>query len=164
MSRSSTWSAERVFGPYTLAALIWRADVKCTWCTRIVCTHVRPKPNRYTIDHVIPRARGGSDEPKNLVLACSECNLLRGGSAVLCPAPLLWRMRRRGGWGKNLIGDVLMEIGRQTMIPVGRGTEANKAARGLAERWFGAAIEKDLALARAYKARIRGSVPSELPF
>lgn len=27
-----------------------------------------------TIDHVIPRAKGGTDDMSNLVLACSQCN------------------------------------------------------------------------------------------
>ncbi len=30
------------------------------------------------VDHVIPRADGGTDELNNLVLACQTCNLKRG--------------------------------------------------------------------------------------
>lgn len=31
-----------------------------------------------SLDHVIPRARGGSNELTNLVLACKDCNNARG--------------------------------------------------------------------------------------
>lgn len=30
--------------------------------------------NKYHVDHVIPLARGGSDAPDNLVIACAKCN------------------------------------------------------------------------------------------
>lgn len=31
-----------------------------------------------TVDFVIPRARGGKKDPRNLVTACRPCNLLKG--------------------------------------------------------------------------------------
>lgn len=34
--------------------------------------------NLMTIDHVIPRAKGGNDEEDNLVAACKKCNSTRG--------------------------------------------------------------------------------------
>lgn len=36
------------------------------------------KLRRITVDHVIPRSRGGSTSFKNLVTACSPCNSERG--------------------------------------------------------------------------------------
>jgi 5-methylcytosine-specific restriction endonuclease McrA len=30
------------------------------------------------VDHVMPRSRGGSDEPSNLVASCKPCNLSKG--------------------------------------------------------------------------------------
>ncbi len=41
----------------------------CQYCGRRF-----PRPE-LTIDHVVPRSRGGGDTWENLVLACSECNL-----------------------------------------------------------------------------------------
>ena len=32
-----------------------------------------------TIDHVIPRVKGGSDDPDNLVFACKKCNSSKNG-------------------------------------------------------------------------------------
>jgi hypothetical protein len=40
-----------------------------------------------TVDHVVPTALGGSDEPSNLVAACGECN--GGKSSVPAGAPLV---------------------------------------------------------------------------
>lgn len=37
---------------------------------------------KLTVDHVIPSATGGSDEPSNLVTACADCN---GGKTSITP-------------------------------------------------------------------------------
>jgi 5-methylcytosine-specific restriction endonuclease McrA len=34
--------------------------------------------SRLTIDHVLPRSKGGDDTWENLVVACSKCNTLKG--------------------------------------------------------------------------------------
>jgi len=34
----------------------------------------RPPYRFATVDHKIPKSRGGNDDPKNFVLACLECN------------------------------------------------------------------------------------------
>ncbi|MBD1887217.1 HNH endonuclease [Microcoleus sp. FACHB-45] len=31
-------------------------------------------PDRFTIDHLMPKSLGGSDESENLALACHRCN------------------------------------------------------------------------------------------
>jgi 5-methylcytosine-specific restriction endonuclease McrA len=33
-----------------------------------------------TVDHVVPLARGGTDHPSNLVVACRPCNMKKGHS------------------------------------------------------------------------------------
>jgi 5-methylcytosine-specific restriction endonuclease McrA len=35
-----------------------------------------------SVDHVEPRMRGGDNSPGNLVTACTECNLQKGGRAA----------------------------------------------------------------------------------
>src|SRR5512147_2319900 len=136
MTRSSSWSALVRIGPYTLAALIWRANRRCTWCARVVIRET------CSIDHVIPRAKGGGDDPDNLVLACRVCNLQRYDLGTVPPRAL--RAGRSAGVCKA-------EIIRQAGIAVGRGTAANAAARDLAVAWFGAYIEKN----RRYLAKRR---------
>ena len=149
----SRWSAQGRLGPYTLAALIWRADGRCTWCGAAV------SPRFYAIDHVTPRALGGGDEPRNLVLACAGCNAARGAERRVTPA-LRARIEAAGRTPAQAWGSVR----RQTAIPVGRGTRANRKARRLAREWFGAAIEKDLGFSRAWKARGGPRQDVEAPF
>ena len=43
-------------------------------------------PTAPTLDHIQPRARGGSDEPNNLRLACRDCNTKRGTDLEWKPA------------------------------------------------------------------------------
>jgi hypothetical protein len=42
---------------------------------------------KLTVDHVVPTTLGGTDEPSNLVTACSDCN--SGKSAIPPDAPLV---------------------------------------------------------------------------
>jgi len=46
-----------------------RDDNKCVYCG---------SRNRLTIDHVIPRAKGGTNTWKNLVTCCGSCNVRKG--------------------------------------------------------------------------------------
>lgn len=38
------------------------------------CRYCRSSEGELTVDHVTPRALGGSDDPTNLVAACRDCN------------------------------------------------------------------------------------------
>jgi 5-methylcytosine-specific restriction endonuclease McrA len=54
---------------------IFRRDsFTCQYCGR--------QASRLTIDHVLPRHRGGEHTWTNLVTACSECNLRKGGRTL----------------------------------------------------------------------------------
>lgn len=55
----------------------------CDWTCQLCLSPVRPDedsnhPRYPTLDHIVPRARGGSDDPENLRLACRQCNTRRG--------------------------------------------------------------------------------------
>ncbi|MFJ9125715.1 HNH endonuclease [Streptomyces sp. NPDC102340] len=58
-----------------------RADVldrdghRCHWC----------KGPANTVDHLIPRVRGGSDDVSNLAAACTACNSRRGQAEAQQP-------------------------------------------------------------------------------
>ena len=50
---------------------------RCCWCGQRCDDHGNGDL-RATIEHVIPRDRGGSNKRHNLVMACRRCNTIRG--------------------------------------------------------------------------------------
>jgi hypothetical protein len=46
------------------------------------CSYCRSGDGPFEIDHVVPVARGGSDNPVNLVVACRSCNRSKGALLV----------------------------------------------------------------------------------
>lgn len=59
---SPDWAIKR-------ADILCRDDGVCQYC-REPATHV---------DHIIPRSQGGTDDYTNLVAACADCNIRKGG-------------------------------------------------------------------------------------
>lgn len=59
---------------------------------------------RINVEHIVPRSRGGSNKPENLVLSCSVCNKEKG-SRMLSEAEILALKHRskkhRGTYLKN---------------------------------------------------------------
>ena len=55
----------------------------CAWCGG-------KRNGRLTIEHIVPRAAGGTDDPANLCLACRPCNQRRGGVDAIA-----WYLRCR---------------------------------------------------------------------
>ena len=43
-----------------------------------ICQYCSKKSNSMTIDHIIPKNKGGKDRWDNLVAACSKCNTKKG--------------------------------------------------------------------------------------
>ncbi|WP_024546962.1 HNH endonuclease [Picosynechococcus sp. NKBG15041c] len=81
---------------------------------------------RFTVDHVIPRARGGSDDVENLALACFHCNRkkssfvtgvdLLSGAEVRLFNPRCDRWADHFVWAEDGVMVVgLTEIGRATI-------------------------------------------------
>jgi 5-methylcytosine-specific restriction endonuclease McrA len=66
--------------PLTRKNLIARDLGKCGYCGR----------SGNTIDHIIPRSRGGRHEWNNVVLACSPCNGKKGDKLL---SELRWELR-----------------------------------------------------------------------
>lgn len=65
------------------------------------CQHPYPQRN-LTVDHIVPRARGGEDEPSNLQLLCHYCNSTKGDRPQ---SALIVRLRELGiidDAGKNI--------------------------------------------------------------
>ncbi len=47
---------------------------KVLWRDRYTCQYCGEKHKKMTVDHIIPKSRGGSDAFENLVVACWNCN------------------------------------------------------------------------------------------
>ncbi len=57
-------------------ALYRREKDRCFYCLRRLNTHNR------SLDHVIPRVRGGNDSYRNLVTSCHDCNSAKRNSTA----------------------------------------------------------------------------------
>lgn len=64
-----------------------RNEMFCSYCGRPVSKNVhREADNFATIDHVYPRAKGGTSRSDNLAVACRPCNLRKGDKVDFNPA------------------------------------------------------------------------------
>jgi hypothetical protein len=62
---------------------------RCHLCgERIVANTCSPNPRCPTIDHVVPKSKGGSDRLENLKLAHKECNQRRGNADLEAHPPM----------------------------------------------------------------------------
>ena len=80
-----------------LRAKLWLRDgpnVRCRWCgvalwdTMEVAMPERKGAERATLEHLVPKSKGGTNALANLVLACDPCNNARKdniGRAPLLP-------------------------------------------------------------------------------
>jgi 5-methylcytosine-specific restriction endonuclease McrA len=85
--RSSAGTAFRIPAVLRLIKLIrtiYRASVAFTKRNVLVrdgfrCAYCGSHKERLSIDHIIPRSRGGATAFENCVAACKSCNLKKGG-------------------------------------------------------------------------------------
>lgn len=57
------------------AKRMWRRSIKEKW--NCECAYCGSTEN-LTLDHVVPRSKGGADETKNVVCCCQTCNHDKG--------------------------------------------------------------------------------------
>lgn len=74
-------------GQRTRAKLAARDGWACCYCGRLTVEKVTDDEDRATIEHVIPRSRGGGDGLDNLRIACRWCNWTRGNGAFPTAQP-----------------------------------------------------------------------------
>ncbi|MGO9056371.1 MAG: HNH endonuclease [Candidatus Binataceae bacterium] len=48
----------------------------------------RRTPSRLTLDHWLPKCRGGTNKPTNLMTCCLDCNLKKGRHRITWRPPL----------------------------------------------------------------------------
>jgi 5-methylcytosine-specific restriction endonuclease McrA len=81
-------------------AAFLREGGHCYWCNRPVRRQARAKPwhplsgDHPTLDHLVPRSKGGRDTIENVVLACNACNHERGNMSAKGFAKRLKRQNR----------------------------------------------------------------------
>ncbi len=61
------------------ALLVERDGLRCHYCDVLMAY------SEAQIDHIIPKARAGTDAPSNLVLACARCNHIKSTLCYTCP-------------------------------------------------------------------------------
>ena len=62
---------------------------------RQTCQYCNYKGDQLTLDHVVPRSRGGGDSWENLITACVRCNVKKGNRTPReAKMPLLSQPRR----------------------------------------------------------------------
>lgn len=53
--------------------------LQCFYCNRTLVSGLSGYgKNRATIDHIVTRSNGGNHNPDNLIIACMDCNMVRG--------------------------------------------------------------------------------------
>ena len=102
-------------------AIARRAGGCCEYCR----SQARFSPDPFSIEHVIPRSRGGTDEDDNLALACQGCNNRKynhveardpvSGNLVSLYHPRRQQWLDHFGWNE----DFTLAIG---LTPTGRAT------------------------------------------
>jgi hypothetical protein len=95
---------------------IWDRDGRCVWCSTAAW------PRDRTVEHLLPRSRGGRDGAHNLLPACRACNRARRSQAVVAYA------RRRAGEGRAVMVDVLLR-GLDRLAAEGSADERRYGAR-----------------------------------
>jgi len=62
----------------TRREVLWIAEgKKCHWCGQPTRLCLEVAEDQATVEHIIPRGKGGTDNPKNLASACHKCNQRR---------------------------------------------------------------------------------------
>ena len=59
--------------------LVERDGLRCHYCEELMAY------KDAQVDHVLAKARGGTDAPTNLVLACARCNHIKSTLCYSCP-------------------------------------------------------------------------------
>ena len=90
--------------PTTRLRIYARDGWRCVWCTCEVERSTQPEDGilvrgdiirQASIDHVVPRSRGGSNTASNLITCCAHCNPRRGDRSVFGFAALLFSTREQ---------------------------------------------------------------------
>ena len=89
VSRRVDATRKYTLSPTVRRKIIMRDRMHCRWCGAPgQSPDIGPDGRKWHIDHVLARARGGSDDESNLVLACATCNLAKRANDWGAPRPI----------------------------------------------------------------------------
>ena len=86
-AKAPTQPVGRWIRPAKRLAIYLRDGFRCAYCGADL---TGAAPRAISLDHVIPRERGGSNHERNLVTACSGCNATRRHRSVRQFRPDAW--------------------------------------------------------------------------
>lgn len=81
---------------YSRRALYRRDNNTCQYCG------AKPPIRELTVDHVLPRSKGGKTSWENCVIACAKCNSKKGDRLLHMSGLSLKTLPKKPGW-KNLL-------------------------------------------------------------
>ncbi len=98
---------------------------RACWCCEYCCSQARFSPDPFSVEHIIPRSRGGTNELSNLAFSCQGCNNYKHTS-LEGPDPLTGESvplfhPRQDRWDEHFVwsDDASEVIG---LTPIGRST------------------------------------------
>jgi 5-methylcytosine-specific restriction endonuclease McrA len=113
--------------PFSRKNLCRRDRLSCQYCGR------RQGTDSLTIDHIVPKSRGGTTSWSNCVLACAPCNRKKGGRTPDEAGMNLLARPRRPDWSfvirheSGAISDTILQ-------QLGRGSNGHAEVNDLAVR------------------------------
>jgi 5-methylcytosine-specific restriction endonuclease McrA len=128
------------YEPGTLAGTEVREYLLLKWGYRCAYCHQEATPtNRWEVDHIVPRSRGGSDRPANLALSCHACNQAKGDQTaeefghpvVQAQAKLPLKDAAAVNSTRRALHDRLLALGLPVEAASGGCTKWNRMRRGL---------------------------------
>ncbi|WP_339435303.1 HNH endonuclease signature motif containing protein [Pseudomonas orientalis] len=72
--------------------IMYRERGLCHYCGCIVAHPSVPNQN-YDVDHMVPIAKGETNDPTNLALSCPKCNNKKRAKALVVPDTFAWPVR-----------------------------------------------------------------------
>lgn len=95
---NDTKMAEIVFrvthGVWVRTRLAEAQNWRCCWCGRHVSIF-RGRRDSATIEHVLPKSQGGTDDWENLAMSCARCNSDRGSQDMETFVPSAKNKKKR---------------------------------------------------------------------
>lgn len=106
-----------MISPSVYFAVLVASGFKCTYCRVKIYHDLHARhPQRATVDHIVPRSRGGSDAAENLCACCYRCNQ---DKADLTPDQFRFYQRSVAVPGRKLVRHSLLyaSVGPKKIVP-----------------------------------------------